>query len=140
MNGYELSRRYWDWAFRQPEHRTPTHAALYHWYIEWCNRLGWPDKFEMAPQYAMTAIGVSSYNTYKKIFQELARFGFIHIIREGKNQYAPCVLALSKIDEALNEALDTAPSKRKPNALSSGLSNFDRPSDKPRDKPRGALS
>uniref|UniRef100_UPI003B3A6102 hypothetical protein n=1 Tax=Spirosoma sp. TaxID=1899569 RepID=UPI003B3A6102 len=80
MSGYELSRRWWDFAFKYQDERTPTHAALYFWYMEFANRCSWPQVFEMAPQYAMTAIGVSSYNTYKKVFKDLCDWGFVRLV------------------------------------------------------------
>lgn len=132
MNDFKLSRRYWDWAFRHQEIRNPTHAALYGWFLEYWNRMNWAEKFEMAPQYAMTAIGVSSYNTYKKALADLVGVGFVKVVREGCNQYAPCMIALSNFDEPLNETY-------KP-AVSSAVSKNDRPRLGALDKPRDAYT
>lgn len=45
MNGYELSRKWFDWCFENPEKINPNHSAMYFFIIEHCNRLGWKDKF-----------------------------------------------------------------------------------------------
>ena len=129
MNGYELSKRWWEFAFQYPGKRTPTHAALYHWLIEWANRLGWPAQFDMAPPYAMAAIGVSSHNTYDKVLADLCAWGFVELVQKGRNQYAPMRLALSKNDKAIPEMASVG--------QSSGLSKNDRP---PRNSQHDGLS
>ena len=40
MTGYELSRDWFDFCFENPDKVKPTHAALYFFAIEHCNRLG----------------------------------------------------------------------------------------------------
>ncbi|GAB3783220.1 hypothetical protein GCM10028818_40720 [Spirosoma horti] len=133
MDGYTLTRRWYDWCFRYSGHHTPAHAALYGWFVEACNRVDWAETFEMAPQYAMTAIGVRSYNTYKDTLSDLQTWGFVRIRQKGANQYVPWLLALSDFDEPLNNPLD------KPNG--DALSNFDIPLNKARNKaPENAVS
>ena len=39
MNGYELSRNWFDWAFENPELVNPNHTAIYFYVIDQCNRL-----------------------------------------------------------------------------------------------------
>jgi len=56
----------------------------------------------------MEAIGIKSYNTYIKTFNELVEFGFFNLIERSKNQYSANIIELSKFDKALNKALDKA--------------------------------
>lgn len=113
MNGYDLSRRWFDFAFENPALIAPGHGALHHWLVEYNNRMGWVREFAMPPHLAMAAIGVSSYNTYKKLLSDLAEWDFVRVVQEGKNQYTPTVLALSKNDKASDKALDEALTKQR---------------------------
>jgi hypothetical protein len=108
MSSYELSRAWFDWCFENPEKINPNHSALYFFCIEHCNRLGWKEKFGLPTTMAKEAIGIKSYNTYKKTLDELVEFGFIKMIEVSKNQYSANIIALSKFDKAVNKALDKA--------------------------------
>jgi len=108
MNGYELSRKWFDFSFENPEKIKPNHAALYFFIIEHCNRLGWKDKFGLPTTMAMEAIGIKSYNTYKNTLFELVEFGFIKMVETSKNQYSSNIVALSNFNKALDKALDKA--------------------------------
>lgn len=108
MNGYELSRSFFDWCFENPEKIKPNHAALFFYSIEHCNRLGWKEKFGLPTSVAMEAIGIKSYNTYKETLNNLVEWGFIIMIEKSKNQYTSNIIALSYFDKALDKALDKA--------------------------------
>ena len=108
MSGYELSRIWFDWCFENPERISPNHSALYFFCIEHCNRLGWKDKFGLPTTMAMEALGIKSYNTYKKTLTELVDFGFIKMVEVSKNQYSSNIVALSFFNKALDKALDKA--------------------------------
>ena len=101
MNGYELSRNWFDWCFENPEKINPNHSALYFFCIEHCNRLGWKEKFGLPTTMAKEAIGIRSYNTYIKTLNELVEFGFIKMIEKSKNQFSSNIIALSNFDKAL---------------------------------------
>lgn len=107
-NGYDLSRKWFDWCFENPEKISPNHSALYFFCIEHCNRLGWKDKFGLPTTMAKEAIGIRSYNTYIKTLNELVEWGFILMIEKSKNQYSSNIIALSKFNKALDKALDKA--------------------------------
>lgn len=111
MNGYSISRNWWDFAFANPEKIKPVHSALLFFAVEHCNRLGWKEKFGLPSSMAMEAIGVHSYNTYVAAFNDLCEWGFFELIQKSKNQYSSNIIALSKIDEALDKALDKALTK-----------------------------
>ena len=108
MNGYELTRQWWDFAFSNPDKVKPIHSALYFFAIDRCNRMGWAEKFALPAYMAMGAIGVSHHNTYSKAFDDLVEWGFFHLVQKSKNQHTSNIIALSKIDTALYTALDKA--------------------------------
>jgi len=108
MNGYELSRNWFDWCFENPEKIKPNHTALYFFAVEHCNRLGWKKKYGMPTTMAMEAIGIKSYNTYINTLNDLVDWGFIEMVQRSKNQYSANIVALSNFDKALNKALDKA--------------------------------
>lgn len=108
MNSYDLSRKFWDWAYENPEIIKPNHAALYFFIIEHCNRLGWKKKFGLPTTMAKEAIGIRSYNTFINCFNDLANFGFIEILERSKNQFSSNIIALSNFNKACDKALDKA--------------------------------
>ena len=111
MTGYELSRQWFDFAFENPEKINPNHTAMYFFAIEHCNRLGWKKKFGFPSTMVMEAMGVKSYNTYKKTLDDLVNWGFFTMVEKSKNQYSSNIIALSKNNKALDKALDKALSK-----------------------------
>lgn len=108
MNGYDLSKQYWDFAFENPEKVTPNHAALYFFAIEHCNRLGWKEKFGFPMEMAKDAIGIKNYRTYSKTFNDLVEWGFFIVHQKSKNQYSANVIALAKNTKANTKALSKA--------------------------------
>lgn len=111
MNSYELSRKFIDWAFENPEKINPNHYAVYFFAIEHCNRLGWREKFGFPTEMAKDATGIKSYKTYTNALNDLVAFGFIKMIQKSKNQYSANIVALVNFTEALDKALDKAISK-----------------------------
>jgi DNA-binding transcriptional regulator YhcF (GntR family) len=108
MNSYELSRKWFDFCFENPEKITTNHTALYFFIIEHCNRLGWKAKFGLPSQMAMDAIGIKNWRTYSKALNELIDFGFVKCIQKSKNQYSATVIAIVKNTKATTKALDKA--------------------------------
>ena len=108
MNSYELSRKWFDWSFENPEKISPNHSALYFFAIEHCNRLGWRKKFGFPTEMAKDAIGIKSYKTYIKTLNDLVDWGFIEMVEKSKNQYSANIIALAEFTEALDKALDKA--------------------------------
>jgi hypothetical protein len=111
MDIYSFSRSFWDYAFENPDKIKPNHCALFFFAVEHCNRLGWKEKFGLPTTMVMEALGIKSYHTYIKAFNELVEFGFFVIHEKSRNQYSANVIALSKNDKANNKALDKALSK-----------------------------
>ena len=108
MNGYELSRNWFDFSFNNPELIKPTHTAIYFFAIEHCNRLGWKEKFGLPTTMAKEALGIKSYNTYINALHDLVDWGFIIMIEKSKNQHSANIVALSNFNKAHDKALDKA--------------------------------
>jgi hypothetical protein len=70
--------------------------------------MGWKREYGFPTVMTMEAIGVSSYNTYKKGLDDLVEWGFIKMIERSKNQFSSNIIALSFFDEAQYEADDKA--------------------------------
>jgi hypothetical protein len=80
LNGYSLHKQWFEFAFSNPDLITPAHGAIISWLIELNNRMDWRDKFASPASSAMAATGISSYNTYKKVFNNLIEWGFITVL------------------------------------------------------------
>ena len=108
INGYDLSRAWFNFCFENPDIIRPNHTAIYFFAIEHCNRLGWKEKFGYPTTMAMEATGIKSYNTYIKCLNELISWGFLKLIEKSKNQYSSNIIALSNFNKAIDKALDKA--------------------------------
>ena len=108
LNGYDLSRSFFDWSFENPEKITPTHVAMYFFIIEHCNRLGWKEKFGLPTTMVKEAIGIKNFRTYTNTLNELIEWGFIKMIEKSKNQYSSNIIAIAKNTIAPTIALDKA--------------------------------
>ena len=82
MNGYDLSKEFFDWCYENPDKINPNHIALYFFIIEHSNRLGWKDKFGLPTQMAMDAIGIKNWRTYKRRLMIWLNLGFFKLIEK----------------------------------------------------------
>ena len=121
MNGYELSRKWFDFCFDNPEKIKPNHSALYFFAIEHCNRLGWKEKFGFPTEMAKDAIGIKNYRTYINTLNDLVDWGFLKMIEKSKNQYSANIIALVNYTKATTKALDKASIKH---SRKQGESNY----------------
>jgi hypothetical protein len=108
INGYGLSRDWFDFCFENPDLISPTHTAMYFFIIEHCNRLGWKEKFGLPMEMTKEAIGIKNYRTFSKTFNDLVDWGFINIIQKSKNQYSSNIIAIVKNTKANTKALSKA--------------------------------
>ncbi len=108
MNGYQLTRRWYNYKFGNPDKVRHIHSDMYFYIVDLWNRLGQKEKIGLPTSVTMEALGIGSYNTYKKALAELIEFGFIVEISEAKNQHQSRIIALSINDKATNRALDSA--------------------------------
>lgn len=103
-NGYYYQRSWFDFSFENQDKVTPVHTAMYLWFVELNNRMGWVEKFASPASQTMAAIGIKSYNTYIKIFKDLISFGIIKEVTPSINQYTACIIALSNFNNPQNNA------------------------------------
>ena len=108
MNGYNLLRDWYNYKFSHPSKVKAIHSDMYCYLIDLWNRLGQKDEFGLPTQVTMEALGIGSYNTYKKTFDDLIELGFVKLIADSKNQHQSRIVALSKNDKASDEAPDKA--------------------------------
>lgn len=111
MNGYDLSRAWFNFSFENPEKIKPIHGAIFFFAIEHCNRLGGKEKFGFPSQMTMDAIGIKKYQTYGKALNDLAEWGFITFIEKSKNQYSANIISINAVPKkakARGKALDKA--------------------------------
>lgn len=108
MDVFSLSRNWFDFAFENPEKISPTHAALFFFCIEHCNRLGWKEKFGLPTSMAKEAIGIKNYRTYQNAINDLVDWGFVKMVEKSKNQHSSNIVAIVKNAKATTKALDKA--------------------------------
>jgi hypothetical protein len=126
MNGYDLSRKYFAYKFENPNKLKSNHTELYFYIIDLWNRLGQKENFGLPTAVTMECLGVGSYNTYKKSLNDLIEFGFIKLVSDSKNQYQSKVIAISKIDKALDKATIKALDKATIKALDKAPDSIDK--------------
>lgn len=124
LNGYNLSRAWFDFCFENPEKIKPIHTAIFCYAIEHCNRLGWKSKFGFPSSMVMECIGVKSYKTYINAFNDIIDFGFFNLIEKSRNQYSSNIIALALNDKAHTKALDKALSKHIPKHCQSTIQSI----------------
>lgn len=105
MNGYSLSKDFFEFSFENNDIVRPTHIAVYFWLIDLNNRLNWVDKFNVPSYYAMQSCCISSYNTYKKVLDDLESWGFVEVVKKSKNGSSPLVIRMSKNDKVNEKSL-----------------------------------
>lgn len=108
MNGYKLTRNWFDYKFENPSKVRAIHTDFYIYLVDQWNRLGKKDEFGLPTSYTMECLGIGSYNTYKKTLSDLVSFGFVKIVKDSKNQHISKIIALSKYDEASDKPNDKA--------------------------------
>ena len=111
MNGYNLTHRFFDWAFSHRADFKPTVSALYFYLIEVCNKLGWKPEFSISAKECMEGMGVSGYNTYKQAFDILCEHGFIKVLKKSCNSYQANIITLLNFDRVTDEVTNKAPTE-----------------------------
>lgn len=123
MDGYTLSRHYFDWCFENPDKVSPGHTAIYFFAIEHCNRLGWKEKFGFPTQMTMDAVGIKKHQTFIKYFNDLIEWGFIKLIEKSRNQYSANIISVKSAVPKKGKALDKALIKHDECHAENGQSN-----------------
>jgi hypothetical protein len=108
MNGYQLTRQWFEWRFNNPGKLSAGHAELYFYIVDRWNYFGQKAEFGLPRLHTMEVLSIGSRNTYKKLFGDLIEHGFIKLIRESCNQYHhSSIIALSKFEQACATPLET---------------------------------
>jgi len=109
MNGYQLTRRWFNFTFENSEAKVQ-HTALYCWMVELNNRLGWKEEFTINTQFTMEGLSIGNKNTYLAALSDLEKWGFIKTVRPSINQNYGRVISLrcSDNDTATTTAMDMA--------------------------------
>jgi len=131
MNGYDLSRQWFDFAFDKKECKVQ-HTALYLWIIELNNRLGWKAEFGLPMQATMEGLSIGNKTTYTNTLNDLEEWGFVKVVQQAKNQYQSCIIKICRYENepALSKALDTAlvrHSNQQRTDIESGTVTIDKP-------------
>jgi hypothetical protein len=108
MNGYNLTRSWFNYKFENPKKVRHVHSDMYFYIVDLWNRLGQKKEFGLPTDVAMECLGIGSYNTYKKTLIDLIDFGFIIIVKDSRNQHHSKVIALSFFDKPTDKPLDKA--------------------------------
>lgn len=108
MNGYTLTRRWFNWNFENTRKARPIHGILYMWCIEKSNRLGWMQEFQLPSDEAAAACGAADRETILKAVADLEEWGFIKVIQEAKNRYTARWIKILDPEFDLSCNLDSA--------------------------------
>lgn len=108
MNGYNLTRSWFNYKFENPKKVRHVHSDMYFYIVDLWNRLGQKKEFGLPTDVAMECLGIGSYNTYKKTLIDLINFGFVILVKDSRNQHHSKIVALSFFDKATNKPLDKA--------------------------------
>lgn len=112
MNGYQLTRQWFEWKFNNPGKMSAGHAELYFYIIDRWNYFSQKTEFGLPRVHTMEVLSIGSHNTYKKLLNDLVDNGFVKIIRESSNQYHhTTIIGLSKIDIPFSTPLETPSEK-----------------------------
>jgi len=96
MNGYELSRAWFDWCFDNPDKYSSHHTALFLWICDKWNRLGQKQKFGLPCMDTMEVLNIKSKTTYYSVFNDLVSWGFVIVITKSTNQNTSMVVSLNQ--------------------------------------------
>jgi hypothetical protein len=109
MNGYELTRNWFNFSFENHEAKVQ-HTALFCWIVELNNRLGWKKEFGLPTIDTMEGLSIGNKNTFLVALSDLEKWGFIKIVKPSKNQYQACIISICCNESATAQctALDTA--------------------------------
>jgi hypothetical protein len=106
MNGYTLSRQWFDFAAENPRLINVNHTALYFWLIELNNRRGFAVEFNFNTQDACDYIGVKNRKTVWEALNGLVEFGFVTIVYRANAPGKASVLSIINNVVESNGCLD----------------------------------
>ena len=123
MNGYQLTRRWFDFAFEHKEVK-PQHTALYCWCVELNNRLQWKQSFGLPTDESCEYTGIGNRKTFYSALDDLKKWGFIEVIQESKNQNQSRIISLCLCE---NEQAHTQAGNKQSESNDSGTAPIVKP-------------
>ena len=99
MNGYQLTRQWFDFAYNNSEVK-PQHTALYCWCVELNNRLQWKESFGLPTDETREYTGIGNRNTFYAALEDLKKWGFIKEIQSSINQSHSRIISLRLSENA----------------------------------------
>ena len=108
MNGYDLSRNWFDYAFEHSRTVRPIHTAIYFWCIEKANRAGWVTELQLPTDEACRALGIKDPKSFRAALDELISWGAIRLVQEAKSQNIARYISLYGDPLTNNGCLDKA--------------------------------
>lgn len=94
MNGYDLSKSWFEFCHETKEKYSTNHAALYFYIIELCNSLNWKTSFGLPTANTMQILSIKKHKTYYDTLQDLSNWGFIEVLEKSKNQHQSTIICL----------------------------------------------
>lgn len=99
MNGYQLTRQWFDFAYNNPKVKAQ-HTALYCWCVELNNRLQWKESFGLPTDETREYTGIGNRNTFYAALEDLKTWGFIKEIQSSINQSQSRIISLRLSENA----------------------------------------
>lgn len=121
INGYILSRNWFNFACENHGTVKPVHAALWFWIVEVWNTLAHPKEFGLPAKEAMHHIGVGRHEAFSGALKDLTEWGFIVIKQPSINQYKANIISICPPKNAQG----TAKGKRKSNVQGTAKGTVD---------------
>jgi len=123
INGYNLSKAWFEFAWENNSRVKPTHTALFFWCVELWNRLGQPKEFGLPSSEARTAMSISRSDVFTGCLSDLKEWGFIEIVHQSINQHKANIIKICPIQivEGNDQALRRATSKQRVSNVESNV-------------------
>jgi hypothetical protein len=123
INGYNLSKAWFEFAWENNSKVKPTHTALFFWCVELWNRLGQPKEFGLPSSEARTAMSISRSDVFTGCLSDLKEWGFIEIVHQSINQHKANIIKICPIQivEGNDQALRRATSKQRVSNVESNV-------------------
>ena len=123
LNGYNLSKAWFEFAYENNSKVKPAHTALFFWIVELWNRLGMPNEFGLPSSEARQAMSVSRSDIFTGCLTDLSKWGFIQIIHSSINQHKANIIKIVPLHfvEGNEQALRRATSRQRSSNVESNV-------------------
>lgn len=97
MNGYELTRAWFEFSCQNIDKVNSNHTAMYLYLVDSFNFNKWPDMLGVPTEWTMQKLGIKNYKTYKKTFDDLILFKKIELIQKSTNNHTSNIIRLIEV-------------------------------------------